>query len=219
MAISILRMLISIALYSICAATAAWYILHLSKLAPAKDQPARRLVFSMVRDIAVLSVVPIVASIIVLFGPSVVKTVLINGESASSPFSELVAFCVAQMIWSLPSACFYVVATRLLRERFSLRKVVTSSIALFGVFAILALMSGSPWPLLAAGVVAQVVAGVLPLSVASSLPATLSITTNGGWSGVDWGSVSIARAACLCAAVLSGYLFLKNRRSRFDRKA
>ena len=202
MSISLTHLLVVLVLYAVCAGTAVWYVLRLRKLTT-RHSTTNELVVTILRDTAVLALLPIAASIVVFFLPSVIHTVLVG--------DELAGFFYAQLIWSLPSACFYVLGTRLLGQRFTLRKVMLTAVALLAICAVLALATGSALPQYVAGLVAQVVTGVLPIMVTSSFPATISIRTDGGWAGFNGATTSIVRAGCLCAAVVLGYVYLQHR--------
>jgi hypothetical protein len=66
-------------------------------------------------------------------------------------------------------------------------------------------------PLRAAGVIAQLVGGVLPLSVASSLPAVIRLDVAGGAVVNDWGAPSLLRAGILVAVVVVVYWLMRRR--------
>ena len=210
MSISLTHLLVVLVLYAVCAGTAVWYVLRLRKLTT-RHSTTNELVVTILRDTAVLALLPIAASIVVFFLPSVIHAALVGDGPTSPRPDELAGFFYAQLIWSLPSACFYVLGTRLLGQRFTLRKVMLAAVALLAICAVLALATGSALPQYVAGLVAQVVAGVLPLSVTSSFPATISIRTDGGWGGFNGATTSIVRAGCLCAAVVLGYVYLQHR--------
>jgi len=209
MNISFPFLLVMIVLYGVCTAVAIGFILRLRARARCENQTGAKSIFPTFRDIVALAALPIVASIAVFFAPAVVRGIFI-GE-ARPALQEAGAFAVAQLIWSIPSACFHVLGTRLLRERFSLRKIVGYTMLSLVALGLVSLLSRSALPQFLAGMIAQVVAGVLPMSALSSLPAKISISINSGSMGIDWQSVSFVRASSLCAAVVLGYLLLKPR--------
>jgi hypothetical protein len=199
-----------IALYAMCLGTAVYYVLRIRRMTTANRSMPDRLV-AVVRDVVVLALLPLAASIVVFFLPTIGRAIFVGGNPVSASLYELAKFVGAQFVWSLPSACFYVLGTRLWGKRFTLRKVMLSALAAFAVCAIVVIVTGSAFPQLAAGLVAQIVAGILPLSVTSSFPPVVSIGVDGIWRGFGGTMPSITRAGCLCAGIVLAYAYLKHR--------
>jgi hypothetical protein len=210
-------LLATIALYGLCVAVAVGMILRLRDRARNRGALGMSLVLAVFRDVVVLAALPILASIAAFFLPSFAYPFFGGADPAG--LREIGAFAVAQGVWSVPSACFYVLGTRLLRERFSLRKVVVYTLASLAVLGVASVESRSALPPFAAGVIAQVVGGVLPLSAVSALPPQVAISVDGSATTMDWDSISIVRTGWLCAALVLGYLFLKPRLAAPDERS
>jgi hypothetical protein len=207
MHISLPFLLITMTLYGLCTAVAVGLILRLRDRARIERSSGAKFIVAVLGDIIGLAALPIAASIGVFFGPTLVSG-FFSGD-ATSALGQVGAFATAQLIWSAPSACFYVLGTRLLRERFSLRKVVRYALLSLCALGLVALVSRSGVPQFAAGIVAQVVAGLLPMSALSALPAKISIGIDGGSTRFYEDSISLGRASCLCVVIALGYLLLK----------
>lgn len=206
MDISIGSMLVTISLYGVCVAFTIWLLRRLRERAE-KSAPMRgwREARQLAGHILLLAVLPVGVSVIVLWLPHITYTALGGEGTLRSDVAQVFRFFMAQLIWSLPSACLYVLAMRILKEQFSVWRMFAAGVATLLLTALVALFTGWSLPTESAPLIAQLLGGILPMSSAAGSSNVYALNVAPTSMAIDWHDISLLRAATLSVLVCTAF--------------
>lgn len=198
MNISTWSMVVAVGLYAVSLLPTIWLLTWIRSSATRTE--SRSSLARLALDVGLLACVPIAVSIVFLWlVPALLS--MTGAKVSRDAFSAALVgdFFVAQLIWSLPSACFYVLVLKIWALKAPLFRVSSFAIAAMLVLLIAARIGASDAFMFAAGVVAQVFGGVLPMSAAAAVSPVLSMDLRAGHvATVDWSNISVVRTSLIC---------------------
>jgi hypothetical protein len=179
-----------IALFAITFFLTRWVLDYLGKTVSETDakSPASQARLFLLRMVA-LVLCPLALTLLLVWVPSV----LFAGASESAPsLRRIVDFTYVQLLWAMPSGAFYALVMSWPDRKVSVRRVVTYCFSIAAISLLLATVMGIDRVSDVAGVLAQLVSGILPLSAGS---AASGIVVNVSPSGFDADWSTYARPA------------------------
>jgi hypothetical protein len=176
-------LLLVIALFAITFFLTKWVLDHLGKTASeaGAKSPAGQARLFLLR-MATLVLCPLALALLLIRIPSL----FFAGTSDDVPSLRGIAdFAYVQLLWSLPSGAFYACVLGWPERKVSVRRVVAYCLSIAAVFLLLATITDIDRVFDIAGVLAQLVSGIVPFSAGSAASGIVVHVSPSGFNA-DW---------------------------------